>query len=178
MGSSRFSAPDDKISPMSPKRSRWREEWAPLLAAKSFYTLPILFERGAYVIALELPPWAADLIEDSYVRNLWNNARGSSICSSNEQAETWRKTLRPQFTLELLKAVVPDAPVYDELQLADRGGRPRILDRIVEVWRNLDLGNSTLSWKERQRLVSEKLGESVSESSLRRADELARKPED
>ena len=67
MGSSAFRAAD--LEWLWPD---WRgritgKELELVLFANVFNTLPILFERSAFVIAQELPPWSNDLLEDSYV---------------------------------------------------------------------------------------------------------------
>jgi hypothetical protein len=140
-----------------------------ILFANVFHTLPVLFERQTFVIAKELPPWSNDLLEESYVRNVWQETRGFSICLSETSAQLWRRSLRPQGLDMILRNLIPhlSAEVYQNNQSA--GGRPGKLTEVVRAYEELGLMKANLARKEELRRIEEHLQEKVSQSTLVRA---------
>ena len=139
-----------------------------VLFANEFHTLPILFERPAYVIAQELPPWSNDLLEESYVRNVWHQTRGSSICLSDATKEVWNKLLTKQYVETILNDLVPRCSP-DAVPTELIGGRPRKLPEVIGAYQELGLMKEKLSRKEELRRVGEHLNDVISPSTLDRA---------
>ncbi len=165
LGSRRFREINQKIHSMSLIRPKDKSVWEGLLRQDYFSTLPILFEREAYVLVSDLPPWTDDLLYDSYLRNIWLRARGASICLPESDAARWRKSLKEPHLRRLLSLIVWTENPGD----GAKGGRP---DKKRELWRayqELALANSSLPRKEQLRRVEEHLGSKSSVSTLTRA---------
>ncbi|SEN89779.1 hypothetical protein [Palleronia pelagia] len=147
-------------------------DWDERLGAAAFHTLPILFERSSFVVARQLPPWANDLIEDAYVRHVWGNVAGYSICLTAKEGTRFCRAMSPKVALPVLGALVPSFDV--QIGVGPEAGRPRILEDVRDALRTLDLLDSDLRWKQKQAAVEAVLGRAVSETTLRRAAQHAK----
>lgn len=163
--------PDHKLPGSSPV-------WIDRLGARAFHTLPILFERPAFVIARDLPPWANDLIEDSFVRNVWSHVAGSSICLTAEDGARFGKENAPSRALPILQGLIPSVDFNVDNTSNAKVGRPRVLDDVIEAYLALGLLGRDLSWKAKQAEVGDMLGRFVSETTLRRAERYLRSKTD
>jgi len=169
MGSSAFRAAD--LGWLWPE---WRgrptgEELERILFAKVFHTLPILFERSAFIIAQELPPWSIDLLEESYVRNAWREIKGSAICLSDLSAHAWRKSQTDENIGLILTGMLPDSPASAALGSGPSGGRPDKVAGVMQAYQELGLGEKNITRKEEVRQLEEFLNSRVSVSTLERA---------
>jgi hypothetical protein len=140
-----------------------------ILFADLFHTLPILFERQAFVIAKELPPWSEDLLEESYVRNVWQETRGSSICLSESSVRKWKKNLGPPIVAGILNLLLPNVLLDTNLKLPAKGGRPEKLSVVVRAYRELGLINEKLPRKQELRMIEQHIDDDVSSTMLDRA---------
>jgi len=140
-----------------------------ILFADVFNTLPILFERPAFVIAQERPPWSFDLLEDSYARNLWCETRGSSICLSDAAVRDWEKSLSPKSVDTTLLNLLPDTPLDPDIEKSPNIGRPAKLHIVIDAYKDLELNEKNLSRKEERRLIEEYLQCKIGASTLDRA---------
>lgn len=169
MGSSAFYAAD--IGFLWPDRMG-RDTGADLekvLFANLFHTLPILFERQTFVIAKELPPWSNDLLEESYIRNVWKETRGFSICLSEASAQLWKRSLTSQSLNMIFKDLIPVVSADADQNNQSAGGRPEKLTDVIRAYKELGLMNANLARKEELRQIEEHLREKVSQSTLVRA---------
>ena len=148
--------------------------WIDRLGARAFHTLPILFERPAFVIARDLPPWANDLIEDNYLRNAWTLAPGASICLLKKDSERFIKKTAPSDVVHILQSLIPSVDFNVDNPSNTKGGRPRVLEDVIEAYRALGLLDRDISWKAKQAEVGVMMEKFVSESTLRRAERYLR----
>lgn len=56
-----------------------------------FHTVPYIFKRNLFVLPEDLPPWADDAIDETFVRSVLPHALGHSFCLDLTQARTWGK---------------------------------------------------------------------------------------
>lgn len=133
MGSSAFHAAD--IGWLHPdKRGRGvGKELEQVLFANVFHTLPILFERPAFVIPQERPPWSYDLLEEAYIRNVWADTRGSSICLSDASVDVWKTSMTKKNVERLLNGLIPEHPAQEVPERNTTGGRPKKLPDVIRV---------------------------------------------
>lgn len=139
------------------------------LFANVFHTLPILFERQTFVIAKELPPWSNDLLEQAYVRNIWQETRGFSICLSDASAQLWKRSLTSQSVAVILRDLIPD--VSEDAAQINRsiGGRPEKVTDVINAYQKLGLITENLSRKDEARRIEKYLNVEVSPTTLDRA---------
>ncbi len=137
--------------------------------ARQFHTLPFFFERPAFTIPLELPPWAGDMIDDTYIRLLHEDCKGRSICLAEDQANEWRQSISEANIRQILLHLVRSVGLIDATEPKSKGGRPKKLPKIAQAFEDLGLARSNLSWKEIRNKIESHIGESVGESTLRRA---------
>jgi hypothetical protein len=123
-----------------------------------YHTLPYFFERPTFMTPSDPPPWSADMLEDSFVRNLSVGFGGRAMCLSDENMEAWRKTLNQASALGWLKSVVPSVDFEATKTRPSRGGRPRLIDEVADAYARMSPEGRRLSWKERMRLVESELG--------------------
>jgi hypothetical protein len=139
-----------------------------LLFADVFNTLPILFERPAFVIAHERPPWSFDLLEESYARTLWGETRGSSICLSDASVRRWKKSLSVKGVDMILLNLLFDMSLDQDSENRSIIGRPAKLDVVKSAYQTLGFIEKNLSRKEERRLIENFLEDEISESTLDR----------
>ncbi|WP_300030660.1 hypothetical protein [uncultured Roseobacter sp.] len=168
MGSSAFCAadmgwlwPDKKGRPAG-------EDLEKILFAEVFHTLPILFERPSFVIPMELPPWSNDLLEDSYVRNVWSETRGSSICLPEASVEKWEKLQTMENVEVALRVLTPGFRTDAVPENRPKGGRPDKKNDVLRAYQQLKLKDENLSRKEELRLIEDYLNYAVGLSTLNR----------
>jgi hypothetical protein len=118
-----------------------------LLFADVFNTLPILFERPAFVIAHERPPWSDVVLQEPYVRNLWRETRGSSICLSDSSVREWRKSLSAKVIDLMLREFLPTIARGPDLKNSPSTGRPGKLDAVKRAYHELELTKKNFSRK-------------------------------
>jgi hypothetical protein len=151
------------------------EDAQKILFANVFNTLPVLFERSSFVIARELPPWSEDLLEDTYLRNITEQTRGSSICLSDASVRKWKKTLTPQMLERVLGPLIPNVVPDAELELLAKGGRPTKVATVVKAYLELGLMDKNLVQKQELLKIQEHINNTVSLSTLGRAMNEIRK---
>lgn len=166
MGSSAFRAADLAWLWPDMKGRGSGKELERTLFANEFHTLPVLFERSGFVIAQERPPWSEDLLEDSYVRNLWFETRGSAICLSEALAAVWKKSITKQNVERTLRDLIPNAPEGAIPESQPIGGRPSKIADVKRAYRELGLLDENLARKEELRLIEEHLNVKCSLSTL------------
>lgn len=138
------------------------------LFANVFHTLPVLFERSAFTIANERPPWSRDLLEDSYARNVWQQTRGYSICLDEVSGRKWKKELSRRSVAGILSALHPKFLAFSPAESAKPNGRPRKIDKALDAYIKLNLTSQELSLKEEQNLLESHLNFTVSITLLAR----------
>ena len=140
--------------------------------ANKDHTLPYFYQRPSFVIPKELPPWTKDMIDGAYVRNLSEERAGNSICLASNLARKWREGLSEASIAQLLGQLIKSVR-FEELEVGrPSGGRPRKVDRVAYAYRELQLAETSLSWKEKLARVEKHLGIKASDSTLKRAAEL------
>jgi len=154
MGSSAFRAADIGWLWPDMKGRSTGIELEKILFANVFNTLPILFERPTFIIAKKRPPWSYDLLEESYVRNLWQETRGSAICLSDDSADIWKKSLTKQNVETILSGLIPNVPAGAIPESRPTGGRPPKLTGVIRAYRELGLMNENLTRKAAQKDTS------------------------
>ena len=158
MGSSVFRAAD--LGFLLPD---WRgrstgEELERILSARIFHTLPIFFERSGFVIAHELPPWSNDLLDGSYLRNVWHGIKGAAICLSDPLADAWRKSQTDKSIRNTLHGMLSDRPAIAMSVDRKSGGRPGKLPVAMHAYQELGLADEKLTRKEELRRLETHLG--------------------
>lgn len=174
MGSSAFRAAD--IAWLWPDREgrdtgKGSED---ILFAPVFNTLPILFERPAFTVAREFPPWSNDLLEEAYVRGIWPETSGFAICLSAPLADAWKKAMKEKAVEAILVDLIPTGPESFVKKAQSIGGRPPKTPDIETAYKELGLTDQNLSRKDEQRILEEHLGYSFSTSSLDRVRRVSR----
>lgn len=177
MGSSNFCAADDGFLWPDKMGRDTGVALEKVLFANLFHTLPVLFERQTFVIAKELPPWSKDLLEDSYIRNVWQGTRGFSICFSEASAQLWKRSLTSQSLEMIFKVLVPFASADVDAKDQSAGGRPQKVNDVMRAYEQLGLVDAGLTRKEELRRVEAHLGEKVSPSTLDRVRRILRTEE-
>jgi hypothetical protein len=172
MGSSAFRAADHGWLWPDRRGRSTGEELERVLFAKVFHTLPILFERPAFVIAQELPPWSNDLLDESYVRNIWREVNGSAICLSDQSARAWRKSQTDENIGLILASMLSGNPASAALGGGPSGGRPEKVTVVMQAYQELGLADKNLTRKEEVRRLEETMNLGVSTSTLERARRL------
>lgn len=145
------------------------KELEKVLFANAFHTLPVLFERPAFTVAHERPPWSYDLLEEAFFRSLWPQARGFAICLSETSADAWKKAMTRKVVEAILADLIPNSQDEQLPEHRSTGGRPQKLSDIETAYQELGLLNQNLPRKVELRLIEEHLKDTISLSTLSRA---------
>jgi hypothetical protein len=144
------------------------DELERILFARVFHTLPILFERSGFVISRELPPWSHDLLDESYLRNVWREIRGSAICLSDLSVQAWRKSQTDKNIGHILAGMVSESPAIAVPVESQGGGRPDKVASVMQAYQQLELADKNLTRKEEMRHLEEHSDLKISRTTLNR----------
>ena len=139
-----------------------------------FFTLPYCFERLTYVVPRQLPPWAEDMIDTSFARNMTSCLKGSSIYMANSVASKWRRKITKAYMERLFDLLMHGGGRIDGANLKPRAGRPRIIDEVAHAYAELCLAEYKLSWKEKHARVETHLGERFSRNATLPSPQIRR----
>ena len=139
---------------------------------KVFHTLPYFFERSSFVVPKELPPWASDIIEDAYLRNLIADTGCAAICVSSSKAAGWKRKVNVSKLFDLLQKRVSSVSFDKSESESPHAGRPRKVDLVAELYAQLTPKERALSWKEKCELVNDRGHLNFSVTTLKRAAKM------
>jgi len=125
-----------------------------------FSCLATSIDRDHYLIPRQMPVWSRLITDTQTTKTIIENFGGWAICLPESSLDAWSEYL------EAAQAV-SENDVCSIVQ--SKTGRPRVQGKIRDAYLELGLDRRQLGFKETHRLVEQKLGITVSESSLRRA---------